>query len=629
MDYITQEEYLLALAEELKYLNPKDATKVLQYYQTRINNALDYGEKEKDIIAGLPTPDEVAKQTYEAHGINYLAIRKKSYKRKMILSKIIDSLLSLIIIIAFIAVMIFMFKSLFKMGTLVYQLIIVEEGINKLISSLAVVGYMLTILFAFIYVVDLFYIILSNFLNNIVNLKNKDLQRKIFTFTITGLIEDKTNHHKIQLKLLVSVVIVTIFLMIGSFMNNGYVASTLNDTPSNSLEVVIDDNITNIKLDTAIANIYFKESTSNQAYLVYEYEINNHLNTSTSQNNFNIEINNASTYDIFGLFNEPTPIITFYIPNNQLIDMIINFDSGVIDLTDMKLNNLTVNVTSKSTISIVGSTLNQTTITGFNVNFAIHSSNIKEASYEASKGQFIIEEKAMINKLNVNNFQSKIKFNNSTINDLTITNNAGNLELDGITGNQINFTARTSQNYLLNVNYTEMNCQVANTCSLTINDSIADTAKIESNNAFIIIDNLIANKMTITSTSSELFLSNLGDKQTPTMELAITHYNGSKTEITKSNLRLLTITQEDGYVICNNNYIRNGILNLVKCNIVELIDLDGSQIELYLAEIETSITLDAKAKTELIYLVKDWDLISGANLIRNEDTINFKVEGEE
>jgi DNA sulfur modification protein DndD len=35
MEFKTQEEYILALAESLKYLNPKDATKVLRYYETR------------------------------------------------------------------------------------------------------------------------------------------------------------------------------------------------------------------------------------------------------------------------------------------------------------------------------------------------------------------------------------------------------------------------------------------------------------------------------------------------------------------------------------------------------------------------------------------------------------------
>jgi uncharacterized membrane protein len=65
MEYKTQEEYLLALAEAIKYLNPKDATKVLQYYQTRITNAIEYGEKEEDVIRRLPDIDTVAKETYE------------------------------------------------------------------------------------------------------------------------------------------------------------------------------------------------------------------------------------------------------------------------------------------------------------------------------------------------------------------------------------------------------------------------------------------------------------------------------------------------------------------------------------------------------------------------------------
>ena len=72
MEYKTQEEYLLALAEAIKYLNPKDATKVLQYYQTRITTSIEYGEKEEDVIKNLPDIETVAKETYESHGVNYL-----------------------------------------------------------------------------------------------------------------------------------------------------------------------------------------------------------------------------------------------------------------------------------------------------------------------------------------------------------------------------------------------------------------------------------------------------------------------------------------------------------------------------------------------------------------------------
>ena len=107
MEFKTQEEYLLALAEALKYLNPKDATKVLQYYQTRITNAIDYGEKEIDVIKNLPDVETVAKDTYESHGVNYLAMRKKLLKRRQIFNNIIGCIISFFILIGFFVIMYF------------------------------------------------------------------------------------------------------------------------------------------------------------------------------------------------------------------------------------------------------------------------------------------------------------------------------------------------------------------------------------------------------------------------------------------------------------------------------------------------------------------------------------------
>ena len=91
MEYKTQEEYLLALAEAIKYLNPKDATKVLQYYQTRITSSIEYGENEADVIRKLPSVDQVAKETYESHGVNYLELRKIQLRRKKIFTNIINT----------------------------------------------------------------------------------------------------------------------------------------------------------------------------------------------------------------------------------------------------------------------------------------------------------------------------------------------------------------------------------------------------------------------------------------------------------------------------------------------------------------------------------------------------------
>jgi uncharacterized membrane protein len=106
MEYKTQEEYLLALAEAIKYLNPKDATKVLQYYQTRITSSIEYGEKEADVIRKLPSVDQVAKETYESHGVNYLELRKIQLRRKKIVTNIINTAISILVFISFFVVMV-------------------------------------------------------------------------------------------------------------------------------------------------------------------------------------------------------------------------------------------------------------------------------------------------------------------------------------------------------------------------------------------------------------------------------------------------------------------------------------------------------------------------------------------
>ena len=111
MEFKTQEEYLLALAEALKYMNPKDATKVLRFYETRIINAIEYGEKEEDVIRNLPDIETVAKDTYESHGVNYLAMRKKLLKRKQIINNIIGIILSFFIVVGFSVIMYFLAKS--------------------------------------------------------------------------------------------------------------------------------------------------------------------------------------------------------------------------------------------------------------------------------------------------------------------------------------------------------------------------------------------------------------------------------------------------------------------------------------------------------------------------------------
>ena len=66
-----QREFLTQLAEELKYLKPKDQNEVIKFYQQKINTAIDYGEKEEKVIASFPSPKAIAEDIYKTKGVAY------------------------------------------------------------------------------------------------------------------------------------------------------------------------------------------------------------------------------------------------------------------------------------------------------------------------------------------------------------------------------------------------------------------------------------------------------------------------------------------------------------------------------------------------------------------------------
>ena len=86
------------------------------------------------------------------------------------------------------------------------------KGIDKIITPLAIILYILCELLLTVYLVDLFIIMIFNFIGQVIKMKDESKHRKIFTFTITGLIEDKTNHQKVQAKLIVSFIVLFLIL---------------------------------------------------------------------------------------------------------------------------------------------------------------------------------------------------------------------------------------------------------------------------------------------------------------------------------------------------------------------------------------------------------------------------------
>ena len=68
----TQNEFLEALEEELKYLKAQEVNEIIKHYQNKINAELDYGTLEAKIIKNLPEPKDIANEIYKSKGISYL-----------------------------------------------------------------------------------------------------------------------------------------------------------------------------------------------------------------------------------------------------------------------------------------------------------------------------------------------------------------------------------------------------------------------------------------------------------------------------------------------------------------------------------------------------------------------------
>ena len=640
MEYKTQEEYLLALAEAIKYLNPKDATKVLQYYQTRITSSIEYGEKEADVIRKLPSVDQVAKETYESHGVNYLELRKIQLRRKKIFTNIINTLISILVLISFFVVMFLIIKSFGNMFALLGNIFTSSNLLDKLITSVAVISYIAVMLLLTIYIVDLFIIILSFFLGDIFKLKNEDLQRKIVNFTISGFIEEKTNHKKVQVLSIVSFLCLAIICMVGSYAIDGYVKHSLNDSPSNTSVINLDYNISNINIEGYNGNIYFKQSETNEFYLEHKYEFKKNLNVSTSNNTLNLELEMSKSFDLLDLFTEPTQYLIFYIPTTvSLNDVVISMDESTIDFSNVNFNNATIETESLSKVSFVGVTANKVSTKGYDVSCAIHSSSISEELYvESLKGQTLVQKDSVINALKANNGTGTIKLESSIINTLSIDNTSGTIDVTNLSGNTLTLNSKTSNNNFKDISYKTINATMKSSGSLSFTRTYAENIDITCNNSRLLFD-YVKGIINVNADAGTLYLSGVGsnypnlecDYNNIVCDTNITTSNKgktSKTEIVDSTLVGATLSQEYGYFMFTNNFVSVATVNCSYCDTVDFKNLTGGICNLYLAKIETSLIIDADAKTNFKYIVKKTDAISFANLIRNEETTTLELETE-
>ena len=644
MEFKTQEEYLLALAEAIKYLNPKDATKVLRYYETRITNAIEYGEKEEDVIRNLPDIETVSKETYESHGVNYLAMRKKLMKRKEIINNIIGIIVSFFIVVGFLVIMFFLGQSIINMFTLLINVIKSSSGIDVFITPCAILLYILCILLLIIYVLDLFLILIANFLGPVIKLKDQDKHRKIFTFTVTGFIEDKCKHQKVQPKLLISFIVLLIICICVSYSTNGYFKKSLNDTPSHLASKTFEDNFTDIIIKGYNGNIYFKSTDSNTLTLEHQYEFEHNLNLTIENNALNINLEMTKAYDVFNLLNEPTQNLIFYIPNNFTNkNILIEMDKSTIDISDISnINNMDLSVETKGTISVVNSKLSNLNVKGYEINLGIAKTEISDKSYiETSKGQTLVQQESKLNNVDVINNSSYVKFDNSTIQNLKIENASGTIEFMKISGTSLDIKSRQSVNTYEDCEYDNIQLNVSNSSKLTLTRILSTNINITSDNSQLLL-NYVKGNIKVNSTFGTVYLSGVGENH----DLASVNYNSEittnlkiynkgsacKLEAVDSKINDLSITQEGGFINISKSTITTGSINATDTETIDLIDLQGNQIDLFISNVKQTFIIDAEKNTGIKYVIKTIDTLSFARLLADSEVvtvINEAVDANE
>ena len=634
MEFKTQEEYLLALAEALKYMNPKDATKVLRFYETRIINAIEYGEKEEDVIRNLPDIEIVAKDTYESHGVNYLAMRKKLLKRKQIINNIIGIILSFFIVVGFSVIMYFLAKSVANMFTLLGKTFKSGTGADKFVTPIGILLYVLCIILLLIYVIDLFLILLSGFLGPVIKLKDESKHRKIFTFTITGFIEEKTKNQKVQVKLLISFIILFCICIGVSYATNGYFKHSLNDTPSNKETYIVKDEIESINITGYNGNIYFKKSETSEFSIEYQYEFEHDLNLTTENKKLNINLEMTKAYDILNILNEPTQNIVLYIPE-QLNNLSINIDmdESIVDISNVNLQSAYVLIESKGTLSIVNSKIIQLQAKGYEMNFAVASSNITtELELSTTKGQTLIQQNSNIGNAIIENGSSYLKFEDSIIDSISLKNTSGTIDFKNLTGYIMNITSSRSVNTFTNCNYQSLDFTVTTSCQLTISKLFAESIKVNATSSHVLLDYVKAD-ISLVATSGTLYISGVGENY----DGASTAYNNyskesnliienngasCKTDIIDCDLNKLSITQDGGFIKFKQSKMIDGYINGTNNETIDLVDLSGEVCNLYISNVKETFIIDAEKKTGLKFYIKVIDTLSYARMLADSEVVD-------
>ncbi len=147
---------------------------------------------------------------------------------------------------------------------------------------------------------------------------------KFMDFTISGSLETLLKKKKILGKILLGFTISIVLFGVASYTTKGYLYRSMNNLVEADKSVNIAGQINKITLNES--EVFLKISSSDeiiQVKLNYGFEFDNKLNYEVIDGNLIIDSITTNRYDIFGLLDEPLPVIEIIIPTSMAVS---NFD---------------------------------------------------------------------------------------------------------------------------------------------------------------------------------------------------------------------------------------------------------------------------------------------------------------
>lgn len=495
----TKKEFLDSLAEELRYLPAAQVNKVLKHYRDKIDVEIDYGIPEEKVIDNLKTPEAIAKNIYEMHGVDYLKKRKKSTKIKNILSTIVCVLLLLACIALLIFGSVFIWKIIINMASLIIHAFTFTSVLDIILTSVSVLGYLVVMIIAYIYILDLFIILTNELLIKILNYydKTRGVTYPFMDFSFTSFFNEKTKKPKFLLRVLGIGALVFLVCGFSSIMTKGYFYRSFKDIPNFKLEQEISEKITSINIKSNEIKIEIKTNTNiDKPKLEYEYEFDKmHYEI----NNGVLEITNDSkkTYDLFNLIKSPTSKLIVYIPKEYDTNKInIDVNYGDVRIDKIAVNELIVEILSGD-FALVNSTINKTNVNIYTGQVVLSQNKIQEIEVVQKSGSYTSSNDE-IKKFTHNNESTAIKMVNTLIDEYKLNNISGTIYLEKITGNKFEAISSTSVNELYDLNYSFFDYTIQATGKVTITRSKFDDLTVSSlGNSYQTLEYIKANNITL------------------------------------------------------------------------------------------------------------------------------------